>query len=160
MSDTNTHPASHHWLGLCILTESNDPKEWPYIAWVIRNRVESGRFKHTYEAVILQPMQFSAFNKYTSGDSNYRSFSPVQIFRDKARGFSFIEYLFHAVDIAERIISAPRSEAPFPATVCHYYSPGSMIPRGSKPKWAYSARKLFTPERIDPDRFVFADGVP
>lgn len=154
--------ASHHWLGLCLLTESNRPEEWPYVAWTIRNRVESGRFRHTYESVILQPMQFSAFNKYTKTDSKigYSGFSPVQIFRDKARGYTYIEALFHAVDLAEYVISQPRSEAPFPITVCHYWSPVSMVPRGSAPNWAKSAKKLFTPVGIDPQRFVFAEGVP
>lgn len=158
MSDSNVE--SHHWLGLCLITESNRPEEWPYIAWVIRNRVESGRFRHTYESVILQPKQFSAFNKYTgSGATEYSKFSPVQIFRDKARGYAYIELLFHAVDVAKEIISLPRKESPFPITVCHYYSPVSMIPRGSRPAWAASAKRLFTPKGIDPDRFIFADGV-
>lgn len=160
MSDSKVAP--HHWLGLCLLTESNNPVEWPYIAWVIRNRVDSGRFRHTYESVILQPMQFSAFNKYTKQDSNigYAGFSPVQVFRDKARGYTYIESLFHAVDLAKEIISLPRAEAPFPITACHYWSPISMVPRGKKPAWASAAKRLFTPKEIDPNRFVFADGVP
>lgn len=158
MSDYSVAP--HHWLGLCLLTESNIEKEWFYIAWVIRNRVESGRFRHTYEATILQPMQFSAFNKYTNGTPNYGKLTPVQIFRDKARGYTHIEALFHAVDLAKDILSLPRTEAPFPITVCHYWSPVSMVPRGKKPAWASAAKRLFTPKEIDPNRFIFADGVP
>lgn len=149
--------ASHHWVGLCLVTESNRPEEWPYIAWVIRNRLDSHRFRHTYETVILQPSQFSAFNKWTVGAANI---NPLTIFRQMVRGYTWVERIFQASDVALSVIRADRKDAPFPMTVCHYWSPVSMRPPGRKPPWASSAKRLFTPEGIEPERFVFADGVP
>lgn len=152
----STYPASHHWVGLCCLTESNRPYEWPYIAWVIRNRLDSGKYKHTYEQVVLQPSQFSAFNKWQETE-------PLTIFQLVARGYHSIELLFHAVDIAAKVIYTPPDSAsasrPFPTTVRHYFSPISMRPLGSKPSWYGQAKRVFTPEGLDPERFVFADGV-
>lgn len=149
--------APHHWLGLCLVTESNRPSEWPYIAWVVRNRLDSHRFRHTYEAVILQPSQFSAFNKWTASPS---SVDPLLVFRHMVRGYTWVEQIFHAGDIALQVINADRkTSAPFPITVCHYWSPVSMRPLGRKPTWADSAKRLFTPDGIDPNRFIFADGV-
>lgn len=150
--------APHHWLGLCLVTESNRPSEWPYIAWVVRNRLDSHRFRHTYESIILQPYQFSAFNKWTTGTGIA---DPLTVFNNMVRGYSWVERIFHATDTALNVIQADRSkDAPFPITVCHYWSPVSMRPPGRKPAWADDAKRLFTPEGIDPNRFVFADGVP
>ena len=39
------------------------------IGWVIRNRLKSGRHGNTYKDVVLQPKQFSCWNK---NDPNYR----------------------------------------------------------------------------------------
>lgn len=151
------HPAPHHWVGLCLVTESNLMHEWGYIAWVIRNRVDSGRFKHSYEQVILQPWQFSAFNKWTTMKDKA---DPMTVFRLMSRGYYWSERLFHAVDVAREVIHADRDmEAPFSINVCHYWSPVSMRPPGSAPKWKDDAKRLFTPEGVDPNRFVFAEGV-
>lgn len=148
----STYTSSHHWVGLCCLTESNRPYEWPYIAWVIRNRLDSGKYKHTYEQVVLQPSQFSAFNKWQGTE-------PLTIFQRVSRGYHSIELLFHAVDIARKVIESGDNDRPFPITVRHYYSPISMRPLGRKPPWYEQAKKVFTPEGLDPERFVFADGV-
>lgn len=153
MSTPSLHPAPHHWVGLCCITESNQPHEWPYIAWVIRNRLDSGKYKHSYEQVVLQSYQFSAFNKWIGQPD------PLVVFRMVARGYHWIEYLFHACDAAKMVIEAPRSSEPFPITVRHYYSPRSMRPLGSKPAWEKEASRLFTPEGVSPERFIFADNV-
>ena len=39
------------------------------VGWVIRNRLKSGRHGNTYKDVVLQPKQFSCWNK---NDPNYR----------------------------------------------------------------------------------------
>lgn len=61
-------PTDLDWLALCLVTESNRPKEWPYIAQVIENRRKTGRWGDTYRSVILAPKQFSAFNSYIARD--------------------------------------------------------------------------------------------
>lgn len=152
------HPSgipAHHWLALCARTESDLAAEWPCIMWVIRGRVASPRYPDTYEAVILQPSQFSAFNGY--GDRGSRRV----IFDTEARRFHASEILA-AADLAAEIVKAPASERPGEITTqtLHYYSPVSMVPKGSKPAWAKSAKRLYTPAGIDPERFVFAEGVP
>jgi len=39
------------------------------VGWVIRNRLQSGKHGKTYKDVVLQPKQFSCWNK---GDPNYK----------------------------------------------------------------------------------------
>ena len=39
------------------------------VGWVIRNRLQAKRYGSTYKDVVLQPKQFSCWNK---GDPNYR----------------------------------------------------------------------------------------
>ena len=39
------------------------------VGWVVRNRLQSGRHGSTYKDVVLQPKQFSCWNK---GDLNYK----------------------------------------------------------------------------------------
>lgn len=55
------------------------------VAWVVRHRVEDGRWPNTYEGVILQPRQFSCFNL---DDPNHHavlnSLSPSWYWKDPA----------------------------------------------------------------------------
>lgn len=162
------------WAGLCALTETNRPEEQEYVLWVIRNRVESPRFPDTYEEVILQPKQFSAFNEW-------HDLTPDRAFDALARR-AICRHVLAAVHLAEEVLRQkdadlngfapllmPKGEAFDVAwaqarksahAVLHYYSPVSMKPAGSAPAWAKSAKRLFTPSGIDPQRFVFAEGVP
>lgn len=144
----------HHWLGLCLLTESNRPEEWPYVAWVIRNRVESPRYPDTYEGVILQPMQFSRFNKLTAA-----RIPPLTLLRSVGATF-LTDQLLLAADVARDVIASADTYRLGVSHALHYYSPISMKPAGSAPAWAKKAKRLFTPTGIDPQRFVFAEGVP
>ena len=51
------------WLARCVLSESNRADEQRYVAWVVRNRVETGYRGTSYREVVLEPYQFSAFNE-------------------------------------------------------------------------------------------------
>lgn len=164
------------------MTETNRPEEQVFVLWVIRNRVESGRFGKDYEGVVLAPKQFSAFNGFTAhGTGQPYIFNSVASLR-------LPEDLLDAVHLAEKVLAEYIQNNPFyslpPArpgssrddrmadnlaavaalkaaeSVCHYWSPVSMKPPGSRPSWASSAKRLFTPPGIDPERFIFAEGVP
>ncbi|HKV10722.1 MAG TPA: cell wall hydrolase [Thermoanaerobaculia bacterium] len=152
--------AEAEWLALCLASESNEPREWPLIAWVIRNRVESARYPETYRGVVLQPKQFSYFNALTAGPENR---SLELIWTEAMKGYAGDIYRRHSEELtacARAVIQAPNWRRPFGPDVMHYYSPISMKPRGSAPAWAPKAKRLFTPSGIDPQRFVFAAGVP
>ena len=54
------------WLARCIYSETKRAPEQELVAWVIRNRVETGyRGQRSYEGAVLDPYQFSAFNPGT-----------------------------------------------------------------------------------------------
>ena len=62
------HPeelAEYYLLALCIWREARgEPMLGKlYVAQTIKNRVKDSRWPDTYTDVILQPLQFSAFNK-------------------------------------------------------------------------------------------------
>lgn len=176
------------WAGLCALTETNRPEEQEYVLWVIRNRAESPRFPETYEDVVLQRKQFSAFNAFTG---EQRAHWPAERVFDEVATDHPPRVLLAAIHLAEKALAAdddttqnpfvpsfappgvevvrPDWEPPYapgrippsdPRAVMHYYSPVSMKPAGSSPVWAKSAKLLFTPPGIDPARFVFAEAVP
>ena len=148
------------WLGLTIRSESDQPHEWPAIGWTVRNRVLSPRYPNDYEAVILQPKQFSYFNRFQALAAD-----PAALYAEAVRGYAGDSSgwgendLSETVKCARSVIAAYRWSAPFGADVLHYYSPVSMVPKGSAPPWAPTAKRLFTPSGIDPQRFVFAAGV-
>jgi hypothetical protein len=149
-------PQPSAWIGLCLVTESNYPFEWPAVAAVIRNRIDSRRFPSTAGEVVLQPKQFSAFNPFTPAEPTFATWERVIYSMSDARRAQVKD----AIPCAAWVLSLPVWRLPFAPTVCHYYSPVSMIPKWSEPKWAKQAKRLFTPSGIDPKRFVFADGVP
>jgi len=149
------------WLGLCLRSESDAPHEWWAIGWSIRNRVLSSRYPDLYQAVILSRKQFSYFNQFASllGDPEALYAAAVKGYAGDSSGWHEND-LAMAQECAAELIAAPRYHAPFGADVMHYWSPASMKPFGSAPPWATSAKRRFTPDRIDPLRFVFAAGVP
>jgi hypothetical protein len=156
MSEDILQPQESHWLALCLCTESNRRREWPHIAQVIYNRVRSPRYPDTAVEVILQPMQFSAFNQYR------RDLAKRAIW--KACAFRQDEILLaYAIDHAARMVEADaegqRISADITPNTYHYWSPVSMVPKGRQPAWVSSASWLYTPEGIDPNRFVFAENV-
>ena len=132
------------WLARCVLSD-----EQRLVAWVVRNRVETGYRGTSYREVVLEPYQFSAFNQ----PSDRRTFllSLSQTTRGNA---AWSEVLGIALDV----YGAPASERPFSTTTRHFYSPVSM-PGGSTPAWAEGRAPVAVAATIDPDRFQFYDGV-
>ncbi len=139
------------WLARCILSETNRPEEQELIAWVVRNRVESGyRGKDSYRRVVLDPYQFSAFNSDAPKSSYYRSLSPSHNQEGWQRALTIAYYVRHA---------RPHYR-PFSTQTLHFYSEQSMVGR-KKPAWAYGSKPIQTPERyaLDERRFRFYEGI-
>ena len=94
------------WLARCIYSETKQPDEQKLVAWVIRNRVETRyRGQDTYDGVVLDPYQFSAFNP---GSEKRRLYTNLQA-NSTARGWT------RALRVAHEVYYAPGYERPFPA---------------------------------------------
>jgi hypothetical protein len=136
------------WLARCIYSETKRADEQELVAWVVRNRVETGyRGQRTYRGTVLDPFQFSAFNPGSSKRRLYTSLRPTS----SSRGWQT------ALEIAHEVYHAPGYERPFPKQTRHFYSERSM-PGGSTPDWARGktpVRVTGTGVRIDPRRFRF-----
>ena len=156
-------PTEADWLAVCLVTESNQPDEWPFIAWCVRNRVDSKRYPGTVRDVVLQRWQFSHFNAFRSfkGDDE-ELLEAVLAGKGTDENVKPLSRSLYALaqKAAREFLEEPVWRRPFGPAVCHYWSPVSMRPRGAKPKWAPQAKRLFTPSGVDPDRFVYAEGVP
>jgi hypothetical protein len=114
------------WLARGIYSETKRIEEMELVAWAIRNRVETGyRGKRTYEAVVLDPWQFSAFN---SNSSKRGYFTNLRV---ESRADKWAE----ALTIARVVKGAPASLRPFSKNTRHYYSEISMVGR-TVPAWA------------------------
>ena len=138
------------WLARCIYSETKRREEQELVAWVVRNRVETGyRGQSTYESVVLDPYQFSAFNP---GSSKRRLFTTLTPTSNSA---SFLQ----ALHVAHDVYYAPSTLRPFPKTTRHFYSEQSMV-GGRTPTWAEGERPV-TPVkyRVDPKRFRFYSGL-
>lgn len=139
------------WLARAIYSETKRPEEMELVAWVIRNRVETGyRGRRTYRDVVLDPFQFSAFNPGNHKRWFYANLDPETDVRSWQR----------ALTIAYRVRSAEPQYRPFSIKTRHFYSERSMIGR-SNPYWATGQRPV-VPERgfeIDQRRFRFYEGI-
>jgi hypothetical protein len=150
-------PLDHHWLALCLCTESNRRTEWPLIAAVIQNRVRSKRYPDDWVGVILQRSQFSAFNAFRQkGASLFRAMMTTLRIDPLMMAYA----IDHAALMLERDGDGHRISDLISPQTMHYFSPISMVPKGKAPAWAPSASRLYTPEGFDPQRFVFAEDVP
>lgn len=137
------------WLARCIYSESDRADEQRFVAWVVRNRVETQFRGRTYREVILEARQFSAFNEPTPRRRhilNLRASSTYGPWRS-------------ALGVALDVYQAPEFERPFPVTVRHFYSPVSMK-GGLPPHWAEDGTELSSSRLgIDPHRFRFFNNV-
>ena len=138
------------WLARCIYSETKQAHEQTLVAWVIRNRVETGyRGEDTYSDVVLDPYQFSAFNP---GDPKRQMFLSLTPHSDAA-GWE------QALRAAHRVYHAPADERPFTRETRHFYSERSM-PGRRAPRWANGERPVQPVGfRVDPVRFRFYSGV-
>ena len=138
------------WLARCAYSETKKPHEQELVAWVIRNRVETGyRGQRTYRDAVLDPYQFSAFNP---GSAKRRMYASLRSGSD-SNGWQ------RALEVAHAVYYAPASARPFVATTRHFYSERSMA-GGAAPVWAVGHRPVRpSASRIDPKRFRFYSGV-
>ncbi len=139
------------WLARVIYSETKRPEEMELVAWVVRNRVETGyRGKSSYQSAVLDPYQFSAFNPGGRKRAHYSSLTHDS----KARGFE------SAVSIAYSVRHADSNYRPFSINTRHFYSEQSMV--GVRhPAWANGGRKV-TPQRpfdVEERRFRFFENV-
>jgi hypothetical protein len=139
------------WLARCIYSETKRPHEQALVAWVVRNRVETGyRGKRTYKESVLDPYQFSAFNRGSSKRRHYTSLDAAS----RVPGWQT------ALSIAHFVRHAEASERPFSTKTRHFYSERSM--RGGRtPHWARGEQPVDLDEvvHVDERRFRFYDGV-
>ncbi len=139
------------WLARCIFSETKDPNEMELVAWVVRNRVETGyRGKRSFQSTILDPFQFSAFNPTTTTRFYYSSLKPGM----HVNGWQ------EALSIAYLVRTADMSRRPFSIDTRHFYSEVSMI--GTRhPYWSrgYEPVPVDRPFDIDEKRFRFYEDV-
>lgn len=140
------------WLARGIFSESKQPHEQTLVAWVIRNRVETQyRNKNTYQSVVLDPYQFSAFNR----NNHKRSFYMTLNEHSTVPGWQ------RTLSIAYHVRRASAAHRPFSESVRHFYSERSLQD-GAMPEWAIGLRPVnpSTSFVIDARRFrFFADVV-
>ena len=137
------------WLARILYSESKVREEQIIVAWVVRNRVESGyRGAESYKDVALSPAQFSGL---WPGDSQYK----LNISRNyKTKGDKAWD---QAMAIAQAVYLAPETLRPIAETVRHFYSPIAVT---RDPHWV-SGMKPSLVLRNDEGavRFAFYDGV-
>ena len=138
------------WLARCMYSETKKPHEQELVAWVIRNRVETEyRGQTTYEGVVLDPFQFSAFNPGSPKRRLYTTLTPT----------SDSESFRRTLAIAHDVYYARSTTRPFPESTRHFYSERSMV-GGAAPTWSTGHRPVRpTGFRVDPRRFRFYSGV-
>ena len=138
------------WLARCIYSETKRAPEQELVAWVIRNRVETGyRGQRSYEGAVLDPYQFSAFNP---GSAKRRLYLGLDGQSDAA-GWQ------QALEVAHKVYYAAAEDRPFPQTTRHFYSERSMV-GGRTPAWA-KGKTPVQPVRFRPDprRFRFYSAI-
>ncbi len=138
------------WLARCIYSETKTATEQELVAWVIRNRVETGyRGEDTYRDVVLDPYQFSAFNPGSRLRRLFLSLTP----QSDAQGWQ------QALEVAFNVYNAPPRLRPFSEETRHFYSERSMRGR-VQPVWARGETPVqVVGFRIDPTRFRFYSGI-
>jgi len=135
------------WLARCIYSESDRAHEQELVAWVVRNRVATHyRGKTSYREVVLDPFQFSVFNRESRRRPFYLTLMPHYAHPRWQR----------VLIIAAFVRRASWKKRPFPVTVRHFYSEVSM-PNRSSPQWAawQTPVQPWRSHSVDPRRFRF-----
>ena len=137
------------WLARCIYSETKRPEEQVLVAWVIRNRVDTAyRGKATYQDVVLDPYQFSAFLP----DHYKRSFYERLNINSTAPGWQRTLHIAHAVR------NEAETQRPFSVTTRHFYSERSMPDLG-QPLWIDGHQPVQISLEVDERRFRFYQDV-
>ncbi len=140
------------WLARCIYSETKRPDEQELVAWVVRNRVESQyRGKRSYQDVVLDPYQFSAFNP---SSRKYAHYTALNLDTQDPRWQ-------HAINIAYHVRYAEPSLRPFSRKTRHFYSERSMRGSQTHPQWAAGLEPVtpLRPVELETKRFRFFEGV-
>ena len=133
------------WLARAVYSETKKPHEQELVAWVVRNRVETQyRGQSTYEDVVLDPSQFSAFNYGSGKRSFYINLQPDTQLDSWQRALHVAYYVRHA-DSAYR---------PFHISTRHFFSQVSM-PYHQFPHWANQRQKVSPQWNISLDEWRF-----
>lgn len=119
------------WMARAIYSETKVAEEMEYVAWIIRQRVDSSRYPDSPQDVVLEWRQFSAMN------SASRRAELATYDRDTRS-----THFRRALRMAHYTLIADPELSPFPE-VLHAYSPRSMQPRGSAPHWAEGQQPVF-----------------
>lgn len=139
------------WLARCMYSETKRPEEQELVGWVVRNRVETAyRGKRSYQDVVLDSYQFSAFNPGSRKRTYYSQLTPYS----KARGWQ------RTLAIAYAIRHADTTYRPFSTKTRHFYSEQSMKGQ-AHPEWADGLNPV-TPARpikLNARRFRFFSNV-
>lgn len=120
------------------------------VAWLIRNRLNSGIYGITYKDVVLAKYQFTCWNKKID-PVNYKEIQ-------NPSGKSWDECLY----VAKEVISSPESSNIIPGGM-NYFSPKSQRALHKKdpdnypatPAFAKDNKKLPTPSGVNDDDYVF-----
>jgi hypothetical protein len=114
------------WLARAIYSETKLPHEQELVAWVVRNRVETGyRGKSSYREVVLDPYQFSAFNPGSAKRDRLMRLGPETALPGWRQALWVARYVRHAAPVYR----------PFSIETRHFYSERSMKGR-PVPYWA------------------------
>lgn len=134
------------WLARILYSETKRSDEMPYIAWVVRNRVELGHRAFDYETGI---------NNYKGAALAKSQFSGMHpnLDHNAARNLAMsydtvgVSAWNEALRIAEEVYYADEAARVLDKYVTHFYSP--YIP---KPAWAEKGTEVY---RFADNRFVF-----
>lgn len=138
------------WLARILYSESKVREEQIVIAWVVRNRVDSGfRGADSIKDVAMSPSQFSGL---WPSDAQYR----LNITRSyETKGDKAWD---QALGIAAAVYFADDSIRPISEKVLHFYSPMSVL---RDPSWAVGKKPAMVLRDSDTGnvRFAFYDSV-
>ncbi len=139
------------WLARAMYAETKRPREQVLVAWVVRNRVETGyRGNASYREAVLDPYQFSAFNPESPKRQLLLALGP----RSEATGWQ------RTLRIAYAVRHAPERLRPFSTTTRHFFSERSMI-GDPYPYWAVQRKLVAVNDtyEIDQRRFRFYEDI-
>ncbi|MBO6576683.1 MAG: cell wall hydrolase [Rhodothermales bacterium] len=137
------------WMARGVYSESDRANEQELVAWVIRNRVETGFRGDSYRQVVLERKQFSAFNEPSKRRTYILGLDQTDV----------VPSWMRALEVSMKVFQASPTERPFAIDTRHFYSPVSMVGR-SEPVWAKAGVPISSVSLgVDPDRFRFFSGI-
>lgn len=143
------HDEQMLWLARALYSETRNSNEMYYVGWVVRNRVELNyNGNDTYEEVVLDPYQFSAFNPGSRLRRQYINLD-VEDLRDSIKKDEWHD----ALRTAMNVMDADPEQRPFPRNTLYFYSEVSM-PGGRDPHWREDFTRIEA-AGISPKRFRF-----